>query len=150
MRAPRPASLGPASSASPLRRVSGVGWTLMVPPGWDARPEQDSPTLANYENQPQRGWFFVVREQFQGDRHAYVREALDGLRGGDTLDSPPADVVLAGVAFTQLHAVSRTRSLWLWLTQRDELGIGFVCGGRPDDLGNDLDCLAMAKTFRVR
>jgi hypothetical protein len=130
--------------------VSGAGWTLMVPPGWDARPEQDGPTLANYENQPQRGWFFVVREPFQGDRQAYVREAVDGLRGPDSVISPRADVMLAGVGFTHLHAVSRTRSLWLWLTQRDELGIGFVCGGRPDDLGNDLDCLAMAKTFRVR
>jgi hypothetical protein len=142
----------PTVTAPPVSKdevLSGEGYQLTVPAGWEkyiADPATPGIELT-YINDQKHNLVVLLKEPFAGSSNEYVIEAIRGLKTTGAHLTSSTQVVLNGNKFVLIDATNEGARMWLWVTTHNGFGFALSCGGEETNPDNEKICTDIAATF---
>jgi hypothetical protein len=132
--------------------VTGVGWELTVPAGWDKlEPPQPTPGLEGlYLNKDKHNLFLLIKEPYAGKSDEYTLEALRGLKSAGAHLNSAKQVEVNGNKFVLVDSDKNGVRMWLWVTVRNGSGFALSCGGPATEDWHQGICATVASSLKLQ
>ncbi len=152
--APAPTDAGvtpvpPATSGS--QTLSGVGWSLVVPEGYDTvvdESEEKQPEVL-IANEEEHSVILLIKEPFARSTSEYALAALRGITeaGGVLIANKQAD--LNNNKYVLLDSSKDGIRVWAWLTVKNGFGYSLSCGGPANEDHHEALCTEVADSLNL-
>jgi len=141
---PPPAAVVLAATVSPLPiappvvpvdplLVSGSNWSFSVPNvNWKAVSGTD-PTSTVIRNPSKKETVLLLQEKFDGPAEIFPIAIMAGAKDDGATINGMEKVNLNGNDFTFLDTTKNGFNVWFWLTVKDGVSTGLMCGGPVSD-----------------
>lgn len=130
--------------------LSGEGWELVVPEGYDTTILQDEeqPDVL-VVNEEEHSIVLLIKEPFVGSTPAYVINAVRGVaEAGATLNASK-QVELNGNKYVLLDSNKEGSRVWTWLTVNNGFGYSLSCGGPETEDHHETLCSEVANSLKL-
>lgn len=138
------------SSGSLTQTLSGKGWELVVPEGFDTvvieNEEQPEVLVVNEE---EHSLVLLTKEPFAKSNPEFVLGAVRGVAEAEGTLHGSKQGELNGNKYVLLDTAKDGTRVWMWLIVKNGFGYSLSCGGPADEDHHEALCAEIADTLKL-
>lgn len=138
------------SSDSLNQTLSGDGWELVLPEGFDSvvLEDEEKPAVL-VVNKEEHSLVLLIKEPFTGSIPEYVVGAVRGIAEEKGILRGNKHGELNGNKYVLLDSAKDGTRVWMWLLVKNGFGYALSCGGPEAEDHHEALCAEVANTLKL-